>query len=352
VPTSRPHGLAAALVLVVMAAAPLRAQQTLPTPLQPKPDLVTLTNGEHLEGEIKVLEKGRLSFDMSATGVISIKWDHVSALTSDRMFLVDTDQGAQILGTLVAASAGMLRVQTVAAAWDFELPAVVGIVPIRRSFLQRLDGSINLGGSVTQASGVAQFSVTFNVKARRPRFEWRIKAEDYVTFQRDGATSERFTTSLGYSHDITGRWALFAGGQVERNPDLGFDLRGTIAGGIERKLIRSNRSELTVGAGVGGSREVPVEGSNESLVPGLLTMRHSFYTYDTPKTSLVTALTALPILNQSGRWRLEANTSVSREIFKDLTIALSFYESYDNRPPSAEARKNDAGSTISVGFTF
>ena len=37
---------------------------------------------------------------------------------------------------------------------------------------------------------------------------------------------------------------------------------------------------------------------------------------------------------------------------KNFTVALGFYESFDNRPPSAEANKNDAGATLSVGFTF
>ena len=49
---------------------------------------------------------------------------------------------------------------------------------------------------------------------------------------------------------------------------------------------------------------------------------------------------------------MEANASVSREVFKDFSVAVTFYESYDNRPPSAEANKNDAGATVSIGFTF
>ena len=145
-------------------------------------------------------------------------------------------------------------------------------------------------------------------------FEWRVSVDDYVTFESDGATSERFTASVGYSRDLTGRWAIFTGGQVERNPDLGFDFRGTLGGGLERTLLRSNRSSMVIGAGLGASREAPVDGDSQTLLPGVLTFRHSYFAYSTPKTSLDTTVTVLPILNQSGRWRVEANTSVSREM--------------------------------------
>jgi hypothetical protein len=353
VPQLRLRGFAAALILLVaVSRVPARAQEAAPAPLQPKRDVVTLTNGNRLEGEIKALQKGRPSFDAKATGVISIKWDHVSELTSESVFLVETNEGAQILGTLPAAAPGKLSVQTIANRWTLEIPAVVGIVPIRRSFFQRLDGAINLGGSYTQSSGVAQLSLTFNVKARRPAFEWRAELEDYVTFESNGATTERFRSGLAYSRDITGLWAAFAVGQLERNRDLGFEVRATLAGGIERTLIRTNRSSLVVGAGIGYSREVPVEGNNDSLLPAVLSVRHSFFTYNTPKTSLESSFSALPILDQAGRWRIEASSSVSRELFKDFSIALTFYESYDNRPPSVEASKNDAGATLSIGFTF
>jgi hypothetical protein len=326
-------------------AAPARAQP-------PPSDIVVLTSGDRLTGEIKLLSRGRLSFDVKATGVISINWQYVAELTSANLFEVETNEGAQFLGTLAPAQPGKLTVVTSADKWDLELGSVVSIAPIYRSFLRRLDGSISLGGSYTQASGVAQLSFALDVKARRPLFEWRVSVDDYVTFETEAPTSERFAADVGYSRDVTGRWAIFAGGQAERNPDLGFDFRATLGGGVERTLLRSNRSSLVIVGGLGVSRELPVDGSSETLVPGLLTFRHSYFTYSTPKTSLDTAFTAYPILNQPGRWRLEANTSLSREIVKDFTVGFSVYESFDSRPPSAEAKTNDAGATISVGFKF
>jgi hypothetical protein len=343
----RSHALAAAgvFLLTLLTAAPARAQQRYS-------DVVVLTNGNRITGEIKSLSRGRLSFDVKPVGVISINWAYVAELKSDYLFEIETNEGAQILGTLGPAGPGKLAIVTTADRWVFEHEAVVSIAPIYGSFLRRLDGSVNLGGSYTQSSGVAQLSFAVDVKARKPLWEWRVSVDENVTFEAAGPTTERFSAGVGYSRDVTRHWALFAGGQVERNPDLGFNFRGTLGGGVERTLLRSNKSSMVVGAGLGASREAPVDGENQTLLPGVLTFRHSFFTYSTPKTGLDTTLTVLPILNQAGRWRLEANTSVSREIVKNFTVALTLYESYDNRPPTAEANRNDAGATLSVGFTF
>lgn len=344
----RSHALAAAaatLLIILVGPASVQAQQRYS-------DVVVLTNGDRITGEIKGLSRGRLSFDVKPVGVISINWAYVAELTSALLFEVETNTGERMLGTLSRVGRGKLTVATLGGPVAFDLPTVVEIAPIGRSFFKRLDGSISLGGSYTQASGVAQLTFALDVKARRPSFEWRVNVDDYVTLETEGGTSERFSGSVGYSRDITGRWAVFGGGQIERNPDLGFDFRATVGGGMERTLLRSNRSSMVIGAGLAGSQEVPLDAPGETLVQGLFTFRHSYFTYTTPKTSLDTTFNAYPILNQWGRWRVEANTSLSREIVKNFSVAVSLYESFDNRPPSAEASRNDAGATLSIAFTF
>jgi hypothetical protein len=44
--------------------------------------------------------------------------------------------------------------------------------------------------------------------------------------------------------------------------------------------------------------------------------------------------------------------SASREIVKDLTIVLTFYDSYDSDPSDPTAQKNDYGLVTSLGWTF
>jgi hypothetical protein len=60
----------------------------------------------------------------------------------------------------------------------------------------------------------------------------------------------------------------------------------------------------------------------------------------------------LPSLNVGGRVRAELDTSLSREIVSDFTVGFTVYNSYDSKPPTEGAKKNDIGVTLNVGWVF
>jgi hypothetical protein len=49
---------------------------------------------------------------------------------------------------------------------------------------------------------------------------------------------------------------------------------------------------------------------------------------------------------------LEFDARASHELVKDFTISLTFFDSFDSRPPSTTAAKNDFGGTLSLGWKF
>ena len=57
-------------------------------------------------------------------------------------------------------------------------------------------------------------------------------------------------------------------------------------------------------------------------------------------------------LTDAGRWRLEVDFRLKREMVKDFYLTLRGYESYDNRPPTADAQQNDFGITFALGWSF
>jgi hypothetical protein len=58
------------------------------------------------------------------------------------------------------------------------------------------------------------------------------------------------------------------------------------------------------------------------------------------------------VINQSGRWRIGFNVSVSREIVKDFYLRLGVSEDYDSKPPTVDAEKNDLSINTSFGWTY
>lgn len=331
--------------LVLLCAAPAAAQKT---------DVVVLVNGDRFTGEIKLMNRGRLSLSTDDAGTISIEWKKVSTVTSKYQFEVSTDTGLRYVGMLGQAADGKVAIlsapgTTVAALSIFE---IVTITQLRATFWQKLDGAVSLGASYTQASGVGQISFDGKVTYRRPSFTAYTLLSAGVTQKENEPDTQRYSWQFGYTRFYKNQWVVNPLGLIESNPDLGFNLRSSGAVTIGRYLTQTNSGWILLGAGGSVGREQPVDGETLTNVDALVVLNASRFNYDFPKTSLDLTVMLFPSLNDWGRVRLNANLSYSREIVKDFNITFTAYNSYDSRPPTAGASKNDVGFSLSLGWTF
>ncbi len=63
-------------------------------------------------------------------------------------------------------------------------------------------------------------------------------------------------------------------------------------------------------------------------------------------------MVASPSLSDPGRVRIAARAGIQQDIWKDFGFAITFFDTYDSRPPTADALRNDYGVTTSVSWTF
>ena len=61
-----------------------------------KTDLIYLTNGDRITGEIKALERGRLRVGTDSMGDISIEWDDVEHVESNYQFQFERTDGTRV----------------------------------------------------------------------------------------------------------------------------------------------------------------------------------------------------------------------------------------------------------------
>ena len=148
------------------------------------------------------------------------------------------------------------------------------------------------------------------------------------------------------------RWFVPGTGKLERNTDLGLDLRSSVGGGIGRYLVQTNRSVLGAAAGLVLNRENPVDGDSTTNVEAFVGTTYEFFTDDTPKTSIDMAFMLFPSLNVSGRYRTDFSLTLSREIVKDFTVGATAYDSYDNKSPAGSSSTHDFGVSLNIGWTF
>ena len=320
--------------------------------LAQKTDVVRLVNGDTLTCEIKILDRGRLEASTDHLGTVNIEWDKVASVTSKRMYRVETTGGLRLLGQLATTTAGQLDVVQDTGPVSVAALDVVFIVPIEQRFWRQLDGAFNLGLSYTQSSGVGQLSVGFNMTFRRPNYEVFTNFDANVTTQEEADTTARMNLSTGYTRLRPNRWTVTPFAFVERNQDLGLEVRGAGAFTIGRYVIQSPRGSLLLSGGMSAGVEQPIEGAAVSNLDALVAMTSSYYRYDFPKRNVDVSFLVFPSLNDWGRVRANAQVKLKQEIVRDFFAAISAYNIYDSRPVVEDANLNDFGVTFSIGWTF
>lgn len=321
--------------------------------LAAKTDVVVLKNGDHLTGEVQQLERGRLQLKTDDMGTVEIEWDKVASVAAAAPFDVEDLRGRRYMGSLAAGpGAGQMQIAWTGTTETIDLWLVVRIRRLNKSFWRRLDGSLDVGASYTSASSLFKLDVAGNLGVERPGYAISIDASSTLSSQPGIDDTRRSNLALAYHRRFPDRWLLLAQGQLEQNRELGFDLRSSLAGGGGRYLVRGRQHELLAGLGLSVNHEVPVEGDGTTNVEAMAVFSFDRFAYDFPKVDISATLAGFASLTDGGRYRLELDAQVKRELVKDFYATLRGYESYDNRPATDGAATNDYGVTFALGWSF
>jgi hypothetical protein len=336
--------LGSVLLMLFGCGVPALAQRT---------DVIELFNGDRVTGEITSYSAGRVAMKTDIGSDLSIKWNRIISVTSAKEFEVETTEGKYLYGTLAPSTPpGRLTVVSASGTETLEFLSVVRISPIYQSFWRRFDGSLDVGFNYTQANDFIQFTLNGNATFRRPTFAATITASSFFASQQGVPSSQRANLALGYQKFRSNRWFVAGFTGLDRNLDLGLDLRVTLGGGVGRYLIQTNQSSLSALIGLSGDHENPVDGTPSYEAALALGGQYSTFTYNFPKITVASSLQVIPYLTDKGRVRLEFQAQAKREIIRDFYLSLSVFDSFDSRDPSTEQSKNDWGPVLSIGWTF
>ena len=320
---------------------------------QGKTDVVTLRNGDHITGEIKRLERGRLEFSTDDAGTLYLEWDKLSSVVVTRQVEVLTTDGRRFLGSLGQAADRSIAVVTPTGDVSLTMAEVTLITPIGRSFWSKLDGSIDAGFNYTRSSGVAQLNLNSDTLYRKLASSMRLTASVTQTEKEDGSgRDDRGTIEASYLHFPWQRWFITGAMRFETNESLGLELRSQVGAAVGPRLVNTNRAQLSLGGGIVFNDERGVDVEPTQNVEALFVLTTSYYTYDRPKTNVDIAFQYYPSLSNPGRHRLQLDAGVKRELWKDLFVGLNLFNTFDSRPPNPTANTNDVGVVASVGWTY
>ena len=340
---SRLHALLAGVLL--LAAGPALAQRT---------DELVLYNGNTITGEVKSLQQGKVRFKTDHADTMYIEWKYVRSLTSSDFFEVENQRGEFFYGMLMPGTEDrklLIIGPTETVVLDME--RVVAIMPIKKTFWGRIDGSLNLGFSFTSADSILQYSLESDATYRQPKYNASVTLSSIQTRQEQRDDIVRDSLEFAYTRYHKDRYFGTGSLVFSRNTELGIDFRTQLSYAFGRSFIQTNRSRLSGNVGLAVSRDNPAGADpDEYILSGVFGGRYHFFLYNYPKTDILVELSILPGITDWPRTRSEFNASLRREIFTDFTANFSVYDSYDSDPPPEAAANHDYGVILSVGWIF
>jgi hypothetical protein len=325
-----------------------------PLAAAPKTDVLILRNGDHLTGEVKGLDRGKLSFDTDATGVIGVEWEDVARLVSAQQLQVETQAGDYYLGPLAeGAPAGQLRIASESGTKELAVLDVVRMTPIEGDWLARLDGDISAGYSLASANDQTQFNFEFDMEYQTEKLLVVLNADATTTNSKNNPETQRGNVALQSYRLLPERWFTGGIGQAERNDELGIERRLSVGWGGGRFLEQTNSQVWRATGGLLYTHErFTGESDSRGSVEGLLAIDFDWFHFDEPELDLSTTLALYPSLTESGRWRSSYDVSLKWEIISDFFWKLSLIGDFDSKPRDESASESDYTLNTSVGWDF
>ena len=236
---------------------------------------------------------------------------------------------------------------------ELEIGVVVILAPIEAKGFDRFDGDITAGYNFAKASEVQQFQLGLDMDFRTETRIFGLEIDAVTSDSKDNEASQRKSFKLNYTRLRPNHWINGAVIRLDRNDELGLDLRSSIGISGGRILRQTNATNLMLTGGLQLSREnVSASVSDEQTLEAVLTLVWDWFRYDTPELDLSTNFQIIPNLTDTGRVRSEFDIKLRWEMVEDLFWELSVYDSYDSDPVLDDAEKNDYGIVTSLGWEF
>ena len=324
-----------------------------------KVDIVVLTNGDWITGEVKGLDRGKLDYSTDDAGRLAIEWVKVLRIGSPHSFEVKVASGAKYFGTFALPYQDGILVVSGARTDTLAIPSVVEINPLDAGFFQRMRAYFDLGFSLAKANKATTFNTAGEAAYRGDRVGSKLSFNSYVQGEEDDPTTTRNSGLLQGTYFLPKRWSALAQLQLEQNDELDLEMRFTAATLLGRMLVQSNSSELGVAGGLAVTAErfsaeatdIAVSNETNTNMEAVLAAQWDAFHFDSPSLDFSTSLYLYPSLSSWGRIRGELITRVKYELFPDFNVGLSLTDTFDSEPPEG-ATKNDYITSFTIGWSY
>ena len=317
-------------------------------------DRIHLKNGDVITGSLKELDRGNLRFKTLTMDTVYVNWVDIESIDSDKYLRIERVDGSFNNGVIQQSdlSRGLVvddRGREVA----IPILAVSTIQPIKvkESFWRQLEGDISTGIDYKKASDLLLINLSSNLRFKQEKYEVALSANWNETSRTENNNSSRADVSGTYTRFLRNRWFWKGSAGFERNEELGLDLRTLVGATAGRYLVQKTTWRWELNGGLAGNWENRFDGTTTTSVEGLIRSSLEVFKHTLPITRLSANVNVFPGITESGRMRVNSDITLRNEIVRSVFWDLSFYSTFDNRPPQG-ASEEDYGIVTSIGASF
>jgi hypothetical protein len=324
-------------------------------------DVVVMKNGDRLTGQVKGLNAGVLYVSLPyVIQTLSVDWNRVARLESAQLFLVRTADGRVYRGTLqtpAGEQATIQRIDVIEAMEQrvsVERDKIVEVAETSNKFWQRFNGELRLGTTFSKANDNLQYSLGSAAEYLRERWSTSASWNSNLSSSTGTTAATRNEITGGYSRLL--RWNNYfysALGEFLQSSEQGIKLQSSLGGGIGHYFRNTNRAKIAVLGGFAWQNtrydQAVYTAPTQNMIAGMVAGNMKLFKFN--KTNLELSGLVFPMLNDPGRVKLNTNAAYYIKITGDLSWNVSFYGSWDNRPPP-HFSGSDYGTSSGLSWTF
>jgi Protein of unknown function, DUF481 len=324
-------------------------------------DVIVMKNGDRFTCEIKGLSDGVLSVKLSyVDGTISVQWSQVAQLESKRLFLVKTESGVVYTGTISTKGTSAdppIKINLAETAGkEAEVPQrkIIKLSQTSEGFWHRFDGAVNTGLLYSKGNASVQYNVGSQVTYTRERWSSELNFNSSFASSSGSNLTTRNQTDFNTLRLLRWNNWFYAGtASFLQSSVQEINLQTTLGGGIGRYLRNTNRASIYVAGGLGWQnvayRQNTIDQGPQNTAVGFVAGEIKAFKFK--KTNVDVTSSLIPAISDAGRLHFNANAVYYVKVVNDLSWNVSFYGSWDTRPPPTLS-KSDYGTSSGLSWTF
>lgn len=302
-------------------------------------DSIMFNNGDEMVGELKSMDNSIVVFKTEYSDVdFKVEWSGISKLHSETEFLISHTDGRIFIGSLSSVSKDSIQIleednnETIC-----HIENLVYLRQVKRSFLDRLYASVDIGLSLTKANDLQQFSSRTTLGYVADNWSTNLKFNTIISTQNNAETIRRIEGAINERYIFKRNWYTIFELSSLSNTEQALDLRLNTQLALGHFLVRNNSLFWGVKGGFNRNME-KYSTETEKLLSweGYLGIEANFF--NTGDFSFYAIIKAYPSITTKGRWRSDMSLDLKYDLPLDFYIKIGGTLNFDNMPVDDTSR--------------